>query len=93
MTRRSRITGFGSAAVLVLLGGVAAAAFNGTLGQVIAFVLIALGFVLATALAFYEVGLSEDRDRAREDATRTATRPGRVRPRLARMRGERRKLK
>jgi hypothetical protein len=93
MTRRSRITGFGSAAVLVILGGVAAAVFSGTLGQVIAFALIALGLVLATALVFYEVGLSEDRERAREDANRTATPPGRVRPRLGRMRGERRKLK
>lgn len=70
MTRRSRIVGFGSAALLVLLGVGSAVAFSGGLGQNLAFALVALGLVLATSLVFYEVGLTEDRDRKRESAER-----------------------
>ncbi|MFZ0042532.1 MAG: hypothetical protein WAK93_14565, partial [Solirubrobacteraceae bacterium] len=36
----------------------------GTLGGTLATVLIGLGLVLAVSLVFYEVGLTEDRDRA-----------------------------
>src|ERR1700733_8632263 len=73
MSRRSRIVGFGSAGVLVglvVLGIVCAFAFSGGLGQNLAFTLVALGLVLGTALVFYEVGLTEDKDRAREDRKR-----------------------
>ena len=63
MSRRSRIVGFGSAGVLVVAGIACAFAFSGSLGQNLAFVLVALGLVLATSLVFYEVGLTEDRDR------------------------------
>ncbi|HLY49344.1 MAG TPA: hypothetical protein VKR21_09115 [Solirubrobacteraceae bacterium] len=66
MSRRSRVIGFGSALVLVLVGVVGGVGFGGTFGQVLALILISLGGVLATALVFYEVGLSEDRERARE---------------------------
>jgi hypothetical protein len=66
MSRRSRIVGFGSAALLVLAGIAGAVAFSGALAQNLEFVLIALGLVLATSLVFYEVGLSEDRQRASE---------------------------
>jgi uncharacterized protein HemX len=70
VSRRSRIVGFGSAGVLVVLGIVCAVAFSGGLGQNLAFTLVALGLVLATALVFYEVGLTEDKDRAREERKR-----------------------
>ncbi|HUA04719.1 MAG TPA: hypothetical protein VMB27_12500 [Solirubrobacteraceae bacterium] len=70
MSRRSRIAGFGSAGLLVVLGIACAVIFSGTLGQNLAFVLVALGLVLATSLVFYEVGLTEDRARAREDKAR-----------------------
>jgi hypothetical protein len=70
MSRRSRIVGFGSAGVVVVAGIVCAFAFGGSLGQNLAFVLVALGLVLATSLVFYEVGLTEDRSRAREDKAR-----------------------
>ena len=49
---------------------------SGITGQLLALVLISLGLVLATSLAFFEVGLSEDRalarSRARERARRRA---------------------
>ena len=65
MSKRSRIVGFGSAGLLVLAGIVCAVAFSGGLGQNLAFGLVALGLIEGTALVFYEVGLTEDRDRAR----------------------------
>jgi hypothetical protein len=63
VTRRARILAFGSAAV-VTLAGVGAAVAGGLVGQVIAIALISLGLGGALLLAFLEVGLSEDRDRA-----------------------------
>jgi hypothetical protein len=51
--------------VLVVAGAAGALAFSGTLGQVLAVILVSLGLVLATALVFLEVGLSEDRERER----------------------------
>lgn len=106
MTRRARIRGYGSAALLVLAGAVGAAVIGGGLGQILALALIGLGFVSATSLIFLEVGLSEDRDRAREEAAARAragregaargaarvTRPRPGRPRLDRSRGRRRRL-
>jgi len=96
MTTRSRLLGFGGAAVLVLAGIACAIAFAGTPGQVLALVLISLGFVLATALVFYEVGLSEDRERERERERSEASRQTprrRPPPRLERMRGRPRRLR
>lgn len=92
VTKRSRISAFGLAVLLVVAGGVGAAVFSGTLGQVLALVLIGIGFVLATSLVFLEVGLSEDRERARDERKRKAQ-AARRRPRLDRMRGRSRRLK
>lgn len=92
MSRRARIVGFGSAALLVVAGGACAAVFGGGLGAVLALVLISLGCVEAVSLVFAEVGFSEDRARARE-AERAARRSARPAPRrFDRMRGRRRRL-
>jgi hypothetical protein len=107
MTRRSRIVGFGSAALLVVLGVVCAAVFSPGLAEDLALVLISLGAILAVSLVFLEVGFSEDRERAREEAARAreareedrrrkpgprpAREPGRTR--LPRMRGRPRRLR
>jgi hypothetical protein len=97
MTTRARIVAYGSALLLVIAGVVVLAAVGGTVAQVVAFVLVGLGFVAFTGLVFFEVGLSEDREREREQATRAGESkpPGLKRPlrRLGRMRGERRRLK
>ena len=86
--------------LLVLLGVAAAITSGGTFGQVLTFVLISSGFVLATSLVFYEVGLSEDREhereRERQEARRTPKpkRPTRApRRRLPRLRGQSRRLR
>jgi hypothetical protein len=94
--------------VLVVAGVISAIVVDGGFGQVLALVLIGLGLVAATSLVFFEVGLSEDRERAREEAVAAARRareganpagqagPARgrpaPRPRLGRMRGQSRRL-
>jgi hypothetical protein len=94
MSKRSRVVSYGSVVLLVLAGIGAAVAFGGTFGQVLALALIGLGLVLATGLVFYEVGLSEDRERAQEAARRRPPRRDRpMRRRLDRMRGRRRRLR
>ena len=96
MSRRGRLAGYGACGLLVAAGIVCAVTVNGTTGQVLALVLIALGLVLGTSLVFLEVGLSEDRERAREEARRRPPRPpeeGRPRTRLERMRGRPRRLR
>ena len=99
MSRRSRILSFGSAALLVVLGIAGSLTLKGTAGQLLAFVLVGVGFVLAVGLVFLEVGLSEDRERARA-AERQADDARPPRPRrqigrrpLERMRGSRRRLR
>ena len=67
MTTRGRIIAFGSAGALVLAGVICAIVVGGLIGQLLTFVLIAFGLGGAVLLLFYEVGLSEDRDRAREE--------------------------
>jgi hypothetical protein len=61
---------FGSAAALVLAGVICAILVPGLTGQLLTFVLIAFGLGAAVLLVFLEVGLSEDRDRAREESDR-----------------------
>ncbi|HTX30129.1 MAG TPA: hypothetical protein VMD09_02025 [Solirubrobacteraceae bacterium] len=95
MSRKGRAIGYGSALLLVLVGVGVGISFGGTVGQVAALVLVGLGLVQAVALVFYEVGLSEDRERAQEEAKkRKAAEPRRsqVRAHLERRRGQRRRL-
>ena len=94
MTTRGRIIAFGTAGALVLAGIVCAIVVGGLVGQLLTFVLIALGLCGAVLLVFYEIGLSEDQDRARElrakearelranEARERAAEQKRVRPRL-----------
>ena len=70
VTRRSRILAFGSAAVVVLAGAACAALVGGLTGQLLTIVLMSLGLGGAVLLMFLEVGLSEDRERAREAESR-----------------------
>jgi hypothetical protein len=105
MSRRSRIVGFGSAALLVVLGGVCSVVLSG-LASDLALGVLGLGVVLAVSLVFLEVGYSEDRERAREQAARargterqpkapgeTARSPRVGGTRLGRMRGHPRRLR
>jgi hypothetical protein len=70
VARRSRIIGYGGSLLLVVLGSLLAALRSDTLALACAVALVSIGLVAATSLVFYEVGLSEDRERARETAAR-----------------------
>ncbi len=97
VTRRTRIASFGSAGLLVVAGAVCAAVIGGGTGQILALVLIGIGLVAITSLVFLEVGLSEDRERARGLAAGSRKPARRLRKRertrLERSRGHRRRLK
>jgi hypothetical protein len=67
--RRTRILAYGAAAVLTV-AGFASAALGGLAGQIAAIALVSAGLGGALLLGFYEVGLSEDRDRAEEEKRR-----------------------
>jgi hypothetical protein len=93
MSRQSRIFGYGLSGMLVLAGALAAVFLSGGIGEVLTFVLIALGFVLATSLLFYEVGLSEDRALEREARERVARKRVNRRFRFSRERDHSRRLR
>jgi heme A synthase len=93
VSKQSRIVAFGTAAVIVLAGILAAVLVSGETGQIVAMVLIGLGLVLATSLVFLEVGLSEDRELAREAKRRQRSPRRAQRSSLGRMRGRRRRLR
>lgn len=87
MSKSGRIGWFGSSAALVLAGVVCAIAIGGGTGQVLALVLIGVGLVVAVSLAFLEVGLSEDRERARLETRASSVRAMRAsRSRVKRLR-------
>ena len=93
MSSRSRIVAFGSAAAVAVIGGICAAVFPGLTGQLLALVLISVGLGAVVLLVFYEVGLSEDKERAAEQARQEerSNRSGEAHPRpRLRPRGPRR---
>ena len=74
MTSRTRLLSFGAAAVLIVLGVIAGPVLGGITGEAIAIALVSVGGIAVVSLVFLEVGLSEDRERARERAVRTVRR-------------------
>jgi hypothetical protein len=58
---------FGSAAALVVAGSICAALVGGLTGEVLAIALITLGLGAVVLLMFLEVGLSEDRQLAKQE--------------------------
>jgi membrane associated rhomboid family serine protease len=67
--RRTRILAYGGA-VVVTVAGFGSAALGGLAGQVAAIALVSAGLGGALLFAFYEVGRSEDRDRAEQERKR-----------------------
>ena len=70
MAPRQRVLAFGSAAALVVAGSICAALVRGLTGEVLAIALITLGLGAVVLLIFLEVGLSEERELAREEKRR-----------------------
>jgi hypothetical protein len=75
---RSRILAFGSAAGLVVAGGICAAWVGGLTGEVLAIALVTAGLGEAVLLAFLEVGLSEERERAKDEERRSGRKQRRI---------------
>jgi len=67
---RARIVALGSAAAAVVAGAICAVAVGGLPGPVLAIALITLGLGAVVLLLFLEVGLSEERELAREERRR-----------------------
>ena len=74
MARRPRVLAFGSAAALVVAGSICAALITGLLGELLAIALITFGLGAVVLLLFFEVGLSEERELARQKERRRPTR-------------------
>jgi hypothetical protein len=70
VARRSRALAFGLAGASVVAGAACVAAFDGLAAEVLAMALIAAGLGAVVLLAFLEVGLSEDRERAEDEERR-----------------------
>jgi len=70
VARRSRILAYGAAGLLVVAGAACGALIDGVVGQALAIALITAGLGAALLLVFYEVGLSEDRERERDEERR-----------------------
>jgi hypothetical protein len=64
VTRKARTIRFGASIAVALVGVACGIILNGTLAGTLATILIGLGMVGVVSLIFYEVGLSEDRERA-----------------------------
>jgi len=83
-----RILAFGSAGVLFVAGGVCVALVGGVMGEVLAIVLMSAGLGGGLLLVFLEVGLSEERELARDEERRRKRErqalDARQRPRLRR---------
>ena len=66
LSRRTRTLRYGASIAVALVGVACGALIPGTAGGTAATVLVGIGLVGVVSLVFYEVGLTEDRDRARE---------------------------
>jgi hypothetical protein len=70
VNRRHRVLAYGTAGALTVAGVACAVLIDGIVGQALFIALISIGLGGALLLLFYEVGLSEDRARAREERRR-----------------------
>ena len=75
MTGSQRIRAYGSAVGLMLVGVICGFAVPGLVGDIIRLTLITLGLGAVLLLVFYEIGLSEDKARAKEDEERRRRQP------------------
>jgi hypothetical protein len=70
VVRRDRIRAYGSAVGLAVVGGLLGFVIPGLVGQIVRLSLITLAMGAVLLLVFYEIGLSEDKERAREEEER-----------------------
>jgi len=78
VTKRARVLTYGGIVVVILLAGLCRLLFNGFAVEVAALTVISLCLGAIVLLVFYEVGLSEDKARAKEEAERARRAAGPV---------------
>jgi hypothetical protein len=70
------VSAFGAALATIVLGAIAGLVIDGIVGEALAIGLASIGAIAVVSLVFLEVGLGEDRERARERAHRERGAPG-----------------
>ena len=75
-----RAVRYAIAIIVVVIGALCGALIPGTLGGTICIAVVGIGLIAVVSLVFYDVGLSEDRERAREDLRRARVGRGVERP-------------
>jgi predicted MFS family arabinose efflux permease len=81
MTRRNRVLWFGGSVLAIVLGAVVGGLIGGVAGEAVTVSLDCIGGIAIVSAVFFEVGRSEDRERAREQrAAEPAAPRGRLRP-------------
>jgi hypothetical protein len=75
VSRRARIWSYGSVGVVMFIGVLCRVIVGGFVGEITALTLLSLGAGAILVLVFIEVGLSEDRERAKEEAERSERAP------------------
>jgi hypothetical protein len=75
VSRRARTWSYGSVGVVMVIGVLCRVIAGGFVGEIIALTLLSLGAGAMLVLVFIEVGLSEDRERAKEEAARRGPAP------------------
>ncbi len=70
MSRRWRLRAYGPAALVAVAGFAGAAVSSGTTGQIVGYAIATLALGAIVLLVFYEIGLSEDRERESEERRR-----------------------
>jgi hypothetical protein len=76
VTKRARFQVYGSIVAVILLAGLCRLLFDGFAVEVAALTVMSLALGAIVLLVFYEVGLSEDKARAEEEAARAERRSG-----------------
>jgi hypothetical protein len=71
--RRVAVTRIAPPLALAVVGVVLATAWSSTAAQAAGFALVGIACVIAVSLAFLEIGLSEDRERARAQRRQAAS--------------------
>lgn len=70
MNPRLRLVMFGLAATLVLVGAACAILVEGVTGEVLTIVLMSVGLAGGLLLVFFEIGVGEERELARDEERR-----------------------
>jgi hypothetical protein len=76
VTKRARVVTYGSIVGVIVIAGLCRLLFDGFGVEVAALTVISLCLGAVVLLVFYEVGLSEDKARAEEEAERARRRSG-----------------